>query len=100
MTALRLDRRQLRARLAFPRTLLNGSIEVDSWSARSRAAATVLFLLGPARLVLVLAASLPPRAGRHRAVRTIERLAGRVVARLLAVRLDVQGLEYIDRGER
>ena len=79
-----------------PRTLLGGYLAVRSASDWLRAGVAVLVLLGPARLVLYLAALLHGRAAR----RAAERRAARLAARLIGLRIDISGLEQIDRNER
>ena len=85
-------------------TLLGGELAVGSTREWLRAWVTVLILLGPARLVLRLAAALPDRgpAGiRGRAtVRAAERWWARLAARLIGLRLHISGLEHIDPHER
>lgn len=87
-----------------PRTLLGGYLAVRSTREWLRAWVTVLVLLGPARLVLLLAAALPERGpGRIRgrvARRAAERWWARLAARLLGLRIAVGGLDHIDPGER
>ncbi len=86
------------------RTLLGGEIAVGSVREWLRAWVAVLILLGPARLVLRVAAALPERgpAGiRGRAAgRAAERWWARLAAGLLGLRLHVSGLEHIDPDER
>ena len=86
------------------RTLLHGQLAVCSTGAWLRAWAAVLLLLGPARLVLRVAAALPDqgpgRMRRRTAVRAAERWWARLAARLLGLRLHVSGLEHIDPDER
>ena len=86
------------------RTLLGGQIEVGSTREWLRAWVAVLILLGPARLVLRLAATLPERGptgirGRT-AVRAAERWWARLAARLIGLRVHISGLEHIDPDER
>ena len=86
------------------RTLLGGQIEVGSTGEWLRAWVAVLILLGPARLVLRLAATLPERGpagirGRA-AVRATERWWARLAARLIGLRIRISGLEHIDPDER
>ena len=86
------------------RTLLGGELAVGSVREWLRAWVAVLILLGPARLVLRLAAALPERGpagirGRA-AVRAAERWWARLAARLLGLRLRLSGLEHIDPDER
>ena len=86
------------------RTLLGGQLAVGSTREWLRAWAAVLILLGPAVLVLRLAAALPDRGpagirGRA-AVRGAERWWARLAARLIGLRLHISGLEHIDPDER
>lgn len=81
---------------AAPRTLLGGYVAVRSTRDWLRAWAAVLVLLGPARLVVYLAGLLHSRA----ACRAAERWAARLAARLIGLRIDISGLEHIDRDER
>ena len=87
-----------------PRTLLGGSLSVASTREWVRAWLATLILLGPARLVLQLAALLPERApARFRgraACRAAERWWARLAAQLLGLRVDISGLEHIDLDER
>ena len=79
-----------------PRTLLGGYVAVGSTREWLRAWAAILILLGPARLVLRLAALLPDRAVR----RAAERWWARLAARLIGLRIRISGLEHIDPEER
>ncbi|MCY3646426.1 MAG: lysophospholipid acyltransferase family protein [Chloroflexi bacterium] len=79
-----------------PRTLLRGYFRVESTREWVRAWVAALILLGPARLLLTLAALLPER-GHCRAA---ERWWARLAARLICLRIDVSGLEHIQPGER
>lgn len=79
-----------------PRTLLGGYFRVESTREWVRAWVAVLILLGPARLVLTLAALLPARGHR----RAVERWWARLAASLIGLRVDVSGLEHIQPGER
>ena len=81
-----------------PRALLGGYFRVASTRAWLQAWAAAIVLLGPARLVLQLAALAPDR-GRA-ACRAAERWWARLAARLLGLRLDISGLEHIDPRER
>ena len=86
------------------RTLLGGYLAVESSRAWLRAWLAVLILLGPAMLVLRLAAALPDRGparirGRA-ACRAAERFWGRLAARLIGLRVRVNGLEHIDPRQR
>lgn len=87
-----------------PRTLLGGYFRVESTREWIRAWVAALILLGPARLLLRLAAALPERgpAGiRSRtACRAAERWWARLAARLVGLRVDIRGLEHIKPGER
>ncbi len=87
-----------------PHTLLGGSLSVSSAREWLRAWLAALILLGPARLVLQLAALLPERGparirGRV-ACRAAERWWARLAGRLLGLRINVSGLEHIEPGER
>ena len=87
-----------------PRTLLGGYLAVGSTREWLRAWAAILILLGPAQLVLRLAAVLPER-GRARirgraASRAAERWWARLAARLIGLRIAISGLEHIDPDER
>ena len=79
-----------------PRTLLGGYVAVGSTREWLRAWAAILIILGPARLVLRLAAVLPDRAAR----RAAERWWARLAARLIGLRIRISGLEHIDPEER
>ena len=79
-----------------PRTLLGDYFRVESTREWIRAWVAALILLGPARLVLTLAALLPGRGHCRAAERWWARLAGR----LLSLRIDISGLEHIEPGER
>ncbi len=79
-----------------PRTLLGGYFGVSSPREWLRAWAAILVLLGPARLVLRLAAVLPNRSAQ----RVAERWWARLAARLLRLRVHTSGLEHIDPDER
>ena len=86
------------------RTLLGGQLAVGSTGEWLRAWVAVLILLGPARLVLRLAAALPERGpagirGRA-AVRATERWWARLAARLIGLRVHISGLDHIDPDER
>ena len=87
-----------------PRTLLGGYFAVGSIREWLRAWAAVLTLLGPAMLVLRLAAVLPDRGptgiGGRAACRAAERWWARLATRLLGLRTRVSGLEHIDPNER
>ena len=87
-----------------PRTLLGDYFRVGSNRDWVRAWVAALILLGPARFVLQLAALLPERGParfRGRATyRAVERWWARLAARLLGLRIDIEGLEHIDPGER
>ncbi len=87
-----------------PRTLLGGYLAVGSTREWLRVWAAILILLGPARLVLRLAAVLPergPARTRGRAAcRAAERWWARLAARLLGLRIHISGLEHIDPQER
>ena len=87
-----------------PRTLLGGYLAVGSTREWLRAWVAALVLLGPARLVLWLAALLPergPAGTRGRAAcRAAERWAARLAACLVGLRIEVSGLEHIEQGER
>jgi len=98
-----------RARAArAPRTLLGGYLLVHSTRDWLRAWAAALILLGPANLVLHLAARLPLLGSRRTtvpapvrtAVRTAERWWARLGSRLIGLRLDISGLEHIDPNEQ
>ena len=87
-----------------PRTLLGGYLAVGSTREWLRAWAAALVLLGPAQLVLRLAAALPDRGparirGRA-ACRAAERWWARLAARLIGLRIGISGLEHIDPDER
>lgn len=85
-----------------PRHLLGDYFRVGSNRDWVRAWVAALILLGPARVVLQLAALLPERGhvrGRV-ACRTAERWWARLAARLLGMRISVSGLEHIEPGER
>ena len=86
------------------RTLLGGYLAVGSTGEWLRAWAAVLILLGPARLVLRLAAALPDhgpaRLGGRAACRAAERWWARLAARLVGLRIHISGLEHIDPDER
>ena len=79
-----------------PHTLLGGYLGVSSTREWLRAWLVALVLLGPARLVLRLAALLPERA----AYRAAERWSARLAARLIGLRIEISGLEHIDPDER
>ncbi|MDE2932699.1 MAG: lysophospholipid acyltransferase family protein [Chloroflexota bacterium] len=79
-----------------PRTLLGGYFRVESTREWFRAWVAALILLGPARLVLMLASLLPER-GHCRAA---ERWWARLAASLIGLRIDISGLEHIDPGEQ
>ena len=84
------------------RILLGGYLAVGSTREWLRAWAAVLILLGPARLVLRLATALPnllPIRGRA-ACRAAERWWARLAARLLGLRIRINGLEHIDPDEQ
>ena len=87
-----------------PRTLLGGYLAVGSTREWLRAWAAVLILLGPAQLVLRLAALLPERGPtriRGRAAsRAAERWWARLAARLIGLRIAISGLDHIDPDER
>ena len=87
-----------------PRTLLGGYLAVGSTREWLRAWAAVLILLGPAQLVLRLAALLPERGParirRRAACRAAERWWARLAARLIGLRIAISGLEHIDPDER
>ena len=87
-----------------PRTLLGGHFAVGSTREWLRTWAAILILLGPARLVLRLAAMLPDRgpAGiRGRAAcRAAERWWAWLAARLIGLRIRISGVEHIDPQER
>ena len=78
------------------RTLLGGRLTVGFSRDWIRAWAAILILLGPARLVLRLASALPGLLP----TRTAERWWARLAARLLGLRIHIDGLEHIDPGER
>ena len=78
------------------RTLLGGRLTVGFSREWLRAWAAILILLGPARLVLRLASALPGMLP----TRTAERWWARIAARLLGLRIRIDGLEHIDPGER
>ena len=79
-----------------PRTLLGGLFAVRSTREWLRAWLAAVILLGPARLVLRLAAWLPVRGPR----RAAERWWARLAARLIGLRVHLSGLEHIDPQER
>ena len=79
-----------------PRTLLGGYFGVSSPREWLRAWVAILVLLGPARLVLRLAAVLPNRSAQ----RVAERWWAMLAARLLRLRVHTSGLEHIDPDER
>ena len=86
------------------RTLLGGQLAVGSTREWLRAWVAILILLGPAMLVLRLAAALPDRGpagirGRA-AVRAAERWWARLATRLMGLRLHISGLEHIDPDEQ
>ena len=81
-----------------PHTLLGGYFRVAATREWLQAWAAAIVLLGPARLVLQLAALAPDR-GRA-ASRAAERWWARLATRLLGLRLDISGLEHIDPRER
>jgi len=87
-----------------PRTLLGGLFAVRSNREWLRAWLAALTLLGPARLVLRLAAWLPGwgdgAIGGRAASRAAERSWARLAARLLGLRVRVSGLDHIDPDER
>ena len=87
-----------------PRTLLGGYLAVGSTREWLRAWAAILILLGPARLVLRLAAVLadrgPARIRGRAACRAAERWWARLAARLLGLRIHISGLEHIDPQEQ
>lgn len=87
-----------------PRTLLGGLFAVGSTREWLRAWIAALILLGPARLVLRLAAWFPDRGasaiGRRAASRVVERWWARLAARLIGLRVRISGLEHIDPDER
>lgn len=79
-----------------PHTLLGGYLAVSSTREWLRAWVAALILLGPAKLVLWLAALLGSRA----ACRAAERWAARLAGRLIGLRVEIAGLEHIDPAER
>ena len=79
-----------------PRTLLGGRFAVGSTGEWLRAWLAAIILLGPARLVLCLAAWLPDRG----ASRAAERWWARLAAGLIGLRVRVAGLGHIDPHER
>ena len=84
------------------RILLGGHLAVGSTREWLRAWAVMLILLGPARLILRLATALPDRMpirGRA-ACRAAERWWARLAARLLRMRIHINGLEHIDPDEQ
>ncbi len=87
-----------------PRTLLGNYFRVGSNREWVRAWVAALILLGPARFVLQLAALLsergPARFRGRAAYRAVERWWARLAARLLGLRIDIEGLEHIEPGER
>ena len=87
-----------------PRTLLGNYFRVGSTREWLGAWVAALILLGPARLALQLAALLPERGParirRRAACRAVERWWARLAARLLGLRIDINGLEHIEPGER
>ena len=87
-----------------PRTLLGGYLATDSTRDWLRARAASLILLGPAGLVLRLAAALPDRGPapirRRAACRAAERWWARLAARLIGLRIRISGLEHVDPEER
>ena len=78
------------------RVLLGGRLTVGFSRQWVRAWAAILILLGPARLVLRLASALPGLLP----TRTAERWWARIAARLLGLRIRIDGLEHLDPGER
>ena len=76
--------------------MLDGWLAVGSKRDWLRAWAAAFILLGPARLALRLAALLRSRT----AYRATERRAARLAARLLGLRVTIDGLEHIDPDER
>ncbi len=82
------------------RMLAGGHFAVASSREWVRAWAAVLILFGPARIVLRLTAALPDRLHGRRACRTAERWWARLAARLIGLRIRIEGLEHVDRRER
>ena len=79
-----------------PRALLGGYFAVGSTREWLRAWAAILVVLGPARLVLRIAAVLPDRSAQ----RVAERWWAKLAARLIGLRVRISGLEHIDPDER
>ena len=79
------------------RTLPGGHFAVRTAREWVRAWVAILVLFGPAWLVLRLATALPDRLRRRHASRTAERWWARLAARLIGLRINVHGLDHIDR---
>ncbi len=90
---------RLRSRVR-PRTLLGGYLAVDSTRDWLRAWLAAIILLGPANLVLHLAAWLTSHASRRTAIRATERWWAGLASRLIGLRFDITGLEHIDPNEQ
>lgn len=86
----------------FKFRLLGGRFAVDSFSEFLRAWIAVIVLLGVGRVVLRVASLLmgTRMAGGRALCRRTERLWARLAARLLGVRIRIEGVEHIDPGER